>query len=51
MQNNWDVNAVHAYVNERVSALDWHETPVQPKRKPNHWFQKLRTRFISLFWL
>lgn len=52
MQTNWDVQAVHAYVNERVSILGTHAVvPVRQVYGRGAFFQKLRTRFISLFWL
>lgn len=51
MQNNWNVSAAHAYVVERTTALATQEVPVRPEWKRKPMFQKLRHRFISLFWL
>jgi hypothetical protein len=51
MQTYWDVSAAHAHVVERTSALSWHEVPARPERKQKRFFEKIRTRFISLFWL
>jgi hypothetical protein len=51
MQNPWDVQAVHAYVNERRAAYRWREEPPCRKRKRGDALQKIMQRIASFLWL
>ncbi|NSW54017.1 MAG: hypothetical protein HPY85_16060 [Anaerolineae bacterium] len=51
MQNLWDVNTARAHVAERHAVLAGNLVPAAARNPRKELLKRLRTRFLSLFWL